>query len=1336
MKKTTNTAFFDGPRLAVLIGIDAYQNGIQQLRNAKNDIDAVGTILHRDHGYSLIRLVDGDATLSRLKVFFAKLAEQVTKEYRLIIYFAGHGIALEMEEDQDGPQGFLLPQDARRDDVASYLSMKELQEWLAKFSKCSHLLLFLDCCFAGAFRWSTTRSLASRPMRLYRERFDRYVRESAWQVITSAAHDERALDTVAGGRLGRRDESAANSPFAAALCEGLQGAADLRVGNRPGDGVIVASELHLYLESRFAQMEGQQVAQPDARPMQRPMLWSLDGRDKGQFIFVVPGRSALMLESALELNERNNPYRGLLPYDQEHSALFFGRQAVTAELHAQVCAQPLTVVLGVSGSGKSSLVRAGLVPRIKTEPGWRILSVLRPGAKPLAALSSISTELGCPEQDFPSALATVCQRDAGQRFLLVIDQLEELITTEPPAEEQEGFFAQIARAQQHAKDQLRIVMTLRADFEPHFASLRSTRESEQVRFLLRPLNRDELREVIEGPAVDRVLYFEPPGLVNRLIDEVAEMPGALPLLSFALSEMYRSFLRRSADDRTLRTEDVAAGGVSGALRQRADEIHESLDDLDRLALRYLMLRMVALEGGERSRRRVMRLELRYEEMHTARVERVLDLMLAARLLVSGTDADGEPYVEPAHDTLILGWPTLATFIKEENETLPLQHRLTQAAKDWAANQRDPRRLWVRDPRLPQILALLAERPERFNEEERRFIKESEARRRRQRIFTASLVAAIVTVLSGITVYALITRQRAVKAQHAESEQRVRAQKQEQAAQDARGTAELAQYRAQIRAAQASVAADQRPAAHRMLLSTNPRFRNWEWAYLLARTGPRPTQLDDLSESGELLKVLETFPAARADSGKEERDEESEGVQQDQKRPGVPLATADNGGRRGGTLTVEASNKTKLLTVQTGLYGAITSPHVADDASVVVVSIECGETHHSTCETGAGDILTDGIYVLDIPPPPPAGSPKKPAKLISTPEQRAFFNALKMDPESDPSQLPFEAWIPCNGQKCALVMEGTGAKAIWLVSPPQRLRTLSLPAEARNQKPAGEEDGESAPFYETQEDAIAFDHGGCATSNGKLIFGFPIGPKRRAVLFASETGSPLVTMKAPSGEPAKDIGSDLETHGEGACYFSPDEKAVVRTSVARNYMFLQIWDTATGEWLYPTPELSQAVTKKERGLPYVPLGIAWDQSGSLFATYEKDRSLNLYRRPGGRQIASFKNQRMDADFMENPSFRMLLSPDKKRLLLGSFVVDVEDSALLLELPGETQSAWKSFISQGKHRLAFWEAYQGHPGVKLTLRDQLLLWQVRQADKQSAQQRTKAEAEDQVPKWLRP
>lgn len=352
--------------LAFVIGINNYRNGISPLHNAVNDAKKLVEILRENHGYQVWVCLDEIATLKNLNDLFEKtLNQEVKSDDRLLFYFAGHGIALNSE---DGPQGYLIPQDAKLGDSKTYLAMTQVHEALSQLP-CRHFLGIFDCCFAGAFRWSSTRDLLTAPEVIHQERYDRFIADPAWQVITSAASDQKALDAfnlnIDRGEIGN------HSPFAAALFEALTGGADAYPpatnGKLPGDGVITATELYLYLRDRV------ELATEKHRLRQTPGIWALNKHDKGEYIFLTPGHQ-LNLPPAPPLEESKNPYRGLESFEEKHSDLFFGRTALVEKLHEFVTTNSLTVVLGTSGSGKSSLVKAGLIPHLKNSgQEWRIL---------------------------------------------------------------------------------------------------------------------------------------------------------------------------------------------------------------------------------------------------------------------------------------------------------------------------------------------------------------------------------------------------------------------------------------------------------------------------------------------------------------------------------------------------------------------------------------------------------------------------------------------------------------------------------------------------------------------------------------------------------------------------------------------------------------------------------------------------------------------------------------------------------------------------------------------------------------------------------------------------
>lgn len=724
--------------LAIIIGINSYEHGIPGLHTAVNDARKFAAILHYRHNYEVILLLDHRATLPVLrKLLNEKLPVLVGPDDRVLIYFAGHGQAHDALEGEDGPVGYLFPQDARRDDVNSLLPMIQLHDALIALP-CHHLLLILDCCFAGAFRWFTTRDVRYDSGTLYQEQFDRFVSDPAWQVITSAGYDQRAFD-VFGKRSGHQ-----HSPFAQALFEAVDGAADLvSLVDREapsGDGVVTATELYLYLRNRMEKLTS-------GLPKQTPGLWPLRKHDKGEYIFLVPGHT-INLPLAPTLNYDTNPYRGLQSFEERHQDLFFGRTKLIDELQQLVATQPLTVVLGASGTGKSSLVQAGLLPRLRqnAEEDWQILDPIRPGMTPSLTLGGLMLP-GDSVTSLTKRITLWRSEHEGTHLLIIVDQFEELLSLCRDETDRDQFQHTLAEALYTHGDVLYIVLTLRSGFEPQF----TTGPLQQLwtakaRYIISPMRLEELREAITGPAERRILFFEPNHLIDRLINEVTQVPEALPLLSFALSELYICYINRRSNARTLTEDDyVTIGGVAGAVSVRMSKEYQQLSTTERETMRRVLLRMVSIEGGELSRRRVLYTDLIFSDpSENTRVTEVVQRLVDARLLVEGRDEHSEPYIEPAHDELIRGWSLLVQWTSAEQETLVLQQRLSQAAQIWDEGKRKKGFLWTNNPRLDYLDRVRSTSENWLNRLEMEFVIQSIRQRRfNLRFLVTSLIITTV-----------------------------------------------------------------------------------------------------------------------------------------------------------------------------------------------------------------------------------------------------------------------------------------------------------------------------------------------------------------------------------------------------------------------------------------------------------------------------------------------------------------------------------------------------------------------------------------------------------------
>jgi WD40 repeat protein/class 3 adenylate cyclase len=484
-----------------------------------------------------------------------------------------------------------------------------------------------------------------------------------------------------------------------------------------------------------------------------------------------------------------NPYKGLRAFEEGDELDFFGREELVEQLVKRLGTTRFLAVVGPSGSGKSSVVRAGLLPAIRrgaipTSDGWRIADMF-PGASPLDGLeaallratpdppASLIDQLERDEHGLHRAVLRLLPSD-GSELVLVIDQFEELFTLVEDEAVRTHFLGSLEAAATEPHSRLRVVATLRADFYDRpllyrgFADLFKSRVEAVV-----PLSAEELERAISGPA-KRVDVTLEPGLIAAMLADVAEEPGALPLMEYALTEL---FDRR--DGRRLFLEAYREiGGVSGALGRRAEELYAELDDGGKETARQLFLRLVALgEGTEDTRRRVPRSEVVSLDVDQQAMTTVLDTFGASRQLSFDRDAKtGAPTIELAHEAILTAWPRLHRWIDGAREELRTERRVAAAAREWIESDRDPSFL-VSGSRLDQaeawrsasgiavtpeereyLDASLAERERRTAEEAARAAHDEALERRsfrRLRALVAVLAVAAVVAI-GLTLFA--TRQ--------------------------------------------------------------------------------------------------------------------------------------------------------------------------------------------------------------------------------------------------------------------------------------------------------------------------------------------------------------------------------------------------------------------------------------------------------------------------------------------------------------------------------------------------------------------------------------------------
>jgi len=461
------------------------------------------------------------------------------------------------------------------------------------------------------------------------------------------------------------------------------------------------------------------------------------------------------------------PFKGMEFFDEADAGIFFGREQLVEKLGNAIRANRfLAVVVGASGSGKSSLVRAGLVPALRNltpDPSpkigegnnWKIF-IMTPTAHPLEALAVTLTrdsesvtatatllddltrdpralQLFLRKQNTDHRTQTTDPRALSPvpRSLLVVDQFEELFTLCRDDFEREQFIDNLLDALQISTDDgasrsqlLTLVLTLRADFYSHLAQYPELRDAVAAhQEFIGPMNVEELRRAIEEPARQSNWEFEP-GLVDLILRDVGDEPGALPLLSHALLETWK---RRSGHTMTLKGY-AESGGVRGAIAQTAETVYDNFSMEQQRIARDIFLRLTELGvGTEDTRRRVELGEL--ETGDWAETRQVLTQLADARLVTTHQES-----VEVAHEALIREWPRLREWLNEDREGLRLHRSLTEAAHEWELMERDASMLY-RGARLTQAREWASSNAERMNEIERAFLDasiENEKRESRER----------------------------------------------------------------------------------------------------------------------------------------------------------------------------------------------------------------------------------------------------------------------------------------------------------------------------------------------------------------------------------------------------------------------------------------------------------------------------------------------------------------------------------------------------------------------------------------------------------------------------
>lgn len=476
------------------------------------------------------------------------------------------------------------------------------------------------------------------------------------------------------------------------------------------------------------------------------------------------------------------PYRGLQYFDETDADHFLGREVLTARLAGRLIEGRFLAIIGASGSGKSSVVRAGLVPALRRGKAladgelppagsdkW-LIRVMTPTAHPLDTLAAVLL----PDGE-PAAVATLRDQLAADsltlsitapmilkpdqpRLLLVVDQFEEVFSLGRQETERRAFIDNLVAAVT-GNQPVSVVIVLRADFYDRCAQYDGLRELvSRHQEYIGAMSRDELFRVIVLPAA-RDDWKIQEGLVEQMLDDVGDEPGALPLLSHALLETWK---RRRGRTMTL-SGYKESGGVRGAIAQTAETVfRQQLTAEQQPIARMIFVRLTELGESADSetpdtRRRAQFSELITRSTDAAMLEAVLSILVDSRLVQTDVIPPGEiKVVEVSHEAIIREWPTLRNWLNRDREGLIRHRQLTADVNDWLSLNRDPGALY-RGAKLEQTLAWTADPPDPLSEVElefleagRRLASKAKQDARTQRILIGVSII-LVLVLAGILI---------------------------------------------------------------------------------------------------------------------------------------------------------------------------------------------------------------------------------------------------------------------------------------------------------------------------------------------------------------------------------------------------------------------------------------------------------------------------------------------------------------------------------------------------------------------------------------------------------
>jgi WD40 repeat protein/ABC-type dipeptide/oligopeptide/nickel transport system ATPase component len=498
------------------------------------------------------------------------------------------------------------------------------------------------------------------------------------------------------------------------------------------------------------------------------------GRDLTQIQIITYLQTKIIQVLRQEIKEREllatSPYKGLRKFEPEDRAKFFGREQFLTGLINDLEQSDRILLLGASGSGKSSVVRAGLIPWLSEKWGTKFVNLIfTPDEDPFESLhasllgkykqSEVKFALQATAKTLSQVVTTLKQSE--DYWLIFIDQFEELFTRS--SEHQRNLFIDSLVQLMKAKNSnVKLIFTMRADFLDRIGAYPTLGKLTQnhIRLMI-DMQRDELRHAIEQPAIHHGVVFED-GLVEEIVKDVQGQAGYLPLLQYTLDLFWETESDKGAfADRTLSIDTYRQlGGARGALQQRVNLFYNALPETEQMAVQRIMLKLVDIAGEEASgaewkpvRRRAQR-----SEFSDRLEQQVLMELIDRNLLISNLQPSSQvATVEIAHEVLLTSWANLHDWIQSNRQAIALRNRLNEDVSRWQVKKVEDE-LWS-GSKLEQVLELRKNLTFNqvlggFTQEANRFIDDSLGRRDRQRRRTNIVLASFSSLLVIVAGFAL------------------------------------------------------------------------------------------------------------------------------------------------------------------------------------------------------------------------------------------------------------------------------------------------------------------------------------------------------------------------------------------------------------------------------------------------------------------------------------------------------------------------------------------------------------------------------------------------------